>query len=829
MDAVNPEEQSPPPATPPPPPATATGNPPPGAAPAGTDTPQLMAGLADAVPGILAYWDQALRCRFANRAYLEWFGWRAEDVFGRGLHELFDPDYARSVLQPLRDALAGQAQQVLRITDRPEGHHVHQVHYLPDRARDGTVRGVYVMAFDISTLKRVEAELRTANEALRRAREDAEAASRAKSAFLANMSHEIRTPMNAIIGLTHLLGRGTQDTLQRERLGKIDDAARHLLQVINDVLDLSKIESGKVVLEDIPFSLDTVVNGAFDLVGPRARDKGLELVLDTHQVPDRLRGDPTRLAQILANLLSNAVKFTERGWVRLEAEVVEEAGARLCLRFSVQDTGEGIAPEHHARLFDAFEQADASTTRRHGGTGLGLALTRHLAGLMGGEVGVRSQPGQGSTFWFTAWLGRAPVAQARPLPVPLRGLRALLVDDLPEALGPLQDRLQQFGLQVDPLTSGPAALERVQAEMAACRPYDVLLVDWRMAPLDGLETLRLLRAQLGDGMPPSILITAFDEPGVWQQALELGVDQVLLKPITASALHDALLHALAPRRTAGAAPPAPGEWEALLRLRHGGQRVLLVEDNPVNQQVAQALLDACGLVVDTAEHGAHAVELALSRRHDLVLMDVQMPVMDGLTAARTIRARVGHELPIIAMTANAFQEDRTACLDAGMNDHLPKPVNPDRLFEMLLRWLPQRRTRAGDASPGAAGGRSLLERLAAVPGLEAERALRHVGGQPAVLQKVLARFVDTYGGGAPALGWVEDGPARAQARAASHSLRGACAAIGATALAQAMADFEARLAEDAPPRDEVAELAIAGRRLHDELRALTTALHAALA
>ena len=324
--------------------------------------------------------------------------------------------------------------------------------------------------------------LQAANASLARARDLAEAATRAKSAFLANMSHEIRTPMNAIIGLTHLLGRDTVDALQRGRLAKVEDAAHHLLRVINDILDLSKIEAGKMVLEDTEFALDDLVAGSLDMVRGRAAEKGLELVLDTDHLPPRLRGDPTRLAQTLINLLSNAVKFTDTGWVRLRGELLQVQGQRMQVRFEVSDTGVGIAPERQAQLFQAFEQADNSTTRRHGGTGLGLALSRHLVSMMDGEIHLRSAPGQGSQFWFTAWLGVAQAERPAEPPGALHGRRALLVDDLPEARAALADRLLQLGLHVDAQPGGLEALGQVQAERAAGRHYDVLLVDWRMAP-----------------------------------------------------------------------------------------------------------------------------------------------------------------------------------------------------------------------------------------------------------------------------------------------------------------------------------------------------------
>ncbi|MCO6043702.1 response regulator [Aeoliella sp. ICT_H6.2] len=699
----------------------------------------LMRSLMENIPDAVYFKDRASRFLRVSHSQAEKFGLEnASDAIGKTDSDMFSSEHAEQALEDekriMRTGVPLVAQVEKETWENREDSWVSTTK-MPLKNSDGEIVGTFGISRDVTELKRMQNELTEA-------RDQAESASRAKSDFLANMSHEIRTPMNGILGMTELLLNTQLSEEQREYQLLVQSSAEALLALLNDILDFSKIEAGKLELEDLPFKLRDTLGNTLHTLATRAAKKGIELAVHIlSDVPDDLMGDASRLRQIVVNLVSNAIKFTHDGEIVVRVAPVELSPDRAKLRLAVSDTGIGITPDQQEKIFESFTQADASTTRQYGGSGLGLTISAQLVRLMGGQLDVESEHGQGSEFHFTVEFERAQLTPEVPAShlATLHQLPVLVVDDNRTNRIICEEMLNNWGMSPLVVESGQRGLEECERRARLGTPFRLALVDVMMPNMDGFEFVSRLRERADTQNMPIIMLTSADRPEDKQRAKGLSIARCMTKPVTQSNLLNAVTIAVGIAR----ADESPSDSVIARRgQKFVSRRILLAEDGVVNRQVATSLLEKRGHTVTAVENGQLAVEAARQSEFDLILMDVQMPVLDGFDATAAIRAwekTSGRHTPIIAMTAHAMKGDRERCMAAGMDDYVAKPFRPQELFAAVEN-VP-----AGEASGEAEltspkTTESITITKPAPPSFDYERALENVGGGEALLLEMINLF-----------------------------------------------------------------------------------------
>jgi len=764
----------------------------------------------DALPSRVVYWDKDLNYRFGNKAFRNRFSPNGRDLTGKSMLEVLGPVLNAQNLNVMREMTDGKERQTERRVDFPDGKIEHSiVRFLPD-LMDGEVQGYYVFVFDITEIKAAQAQLEALNEELARRSAQAEAASVSKSAFLASMSHEIRTPMNAILGMHSLIQKTSLTPRQLDYLKKSERAAKSLLGLLNDILDYSKVEAGKLSLDPQPFRMDDLLDEMSVIFSAYVGNKPVEVLFDVGSgLPEVLVGDSLRIKQVLINLGGNAIKFTEQGSVVIRIVWDGNRNGISKTHFYVIDSGIGIAPEHQSHIFDGFSQAEASTTRKFGGTGLGLAISKRLVEMMGGRIALESAPGKGSSFSFELTLpalSEVPpsLQKSRAGAHPIQ--RVLVIDDHPLSGELLRIAGRSLSWAVEVVSSGAQGIQRVKQGLSdPDKAYDLLLIDWQMPEMDGWETARHLReVTRGAAHRPLMLMVSANSMEMVshrtdeEQAM---LDGFLSKPVTPAMLSSAVEAAVSTDPQVSAS-----DQGASLR-RLAGMNILVVEDNLINQQVAEELLLSEGARVSLAANGLQGVEAikAANPPYDAVLMDIQMPVMDGHTAVRAIRQELGlATLPVIGLTANALLSDRSDCLASGMNEHVGKPFEMEHLVAVLLRLTGMRPREAGAASlrapmdasvasgtTGATGAPRVLGMEMVNADIDLPSALRRMSGMEAMYLRAARDFYHMLSGLLPQFDLLVRTGDLVGAKNHLHTFKGTAGTVGLTRLAKELARIEA--------------------------------------
>lgn len=780
------------------------------------ESEQLMHAVLDHSPAVIFLKDLEGRYLMANRIWSELTGITLERAIGTTDFEILPIEVAEETLASDQKVVkSGQPEQSEVHLPQTDGStHTYRSFKFPVTDTNGDIFAIGGVSTNITDLMQMQTELE-------QARAIAEDASSSKSNFLANMSHEIRTPMNAIIGLSHLALGTELTTRQRDYLKKIHNSSQSLLGIINDILDFSKIEAGKLDMEAIEFDLSETLDSIVSMISVKTEEKDLEFLVDVApEVPMGLVGDPLRLGQIIINLCNNAVKFTDSGAVTLRL-TLDTLGAQdehgVMLRFEVHDTGIGMNQEHIGKLFKSFSQADGSTTRKYGGTGLGLAISKKLTEMMGGEISVESVIDEGSTFCFTTRMGIAQHLSPRPeltATPDIVGLRVLVVDDNPTAREIISRHLKQFGFRPSEVASGAEAIDELQQALNN-EPYQLVLMDWHMPGMTGLEAAKRIKENSAIDVN-IIMVSAYSREDLLLQSETLGLQGYLIKPVNESTLFDAIMQAFG-KEVLGAIRHKQGGPELPEQVL--GAKLLLVEDNEINQQVAQEILEAAGTSVSIANNGKEALEHLQAEPFDAVLMDMQMPVMDGLTATIEIRKQPQYkDLPIIAMTANAMAGDRDRCLSAGMNDHVAKPIDIKELFSVMGKWITVPEARRQDFQ---AKTKPVVqeETLPPLPGIDTATGLARVGNNLKLYRNILLKFRSSQADAPELITQAITAGDHETAERLAHTLKGVSGNVGADNLQQAAQQLEAAI------RDQQTDLhATLIENVANELTPVLTAL-----